>query len=438
MKAPGINCRARGWWASWVAPWSCLLALACGHRQVRAPEEGPPNAEVRVPDETARRSAPAASGTSKWPPMSAAAREHYRAGASAFLRGDLEGAVTQFQRAEQVDPRAFRAAYSLGVVLQRLGRTAEALGALNRALRIVSDYEPAIVAYALLQARLGDLDGAERFLKQRRSAMPNSAALPGALAEVASLRGDSGAAQALAQEALKKNPDYRPAMVTLARDHYRSRRLDLASYTLRGILEGYGPENPPRDPRNAEAFLLRGLINEEQGNRAEAISDYRQAVTLRPDLVEARLRLGRALLESGDADEAVPLLEGAVAYDRTNRDVRLNLGDGYRLQGRAKPAREQLEWVAAKEPQSAQVQYNLGLLYLFTREFPGLSPAETADRAVRHLERYKELAGRAEGSLDADELIMRAKAKKALIEAEAQSAGSKERGEAGVNDGGGT
>ncbi len=58
--------------------------------------------------------------------------------------------------------------------------------------------------------------------------------------------------QRLAQEALKLNPDYRPAMVIIARDHFRNRRLDLALYALQAILDGFEPvnENPPRDKEN--------------------------------------------------------------------------------------------------------------------------------------------------------------------------------------------
>jgi len=49
---------------------------------------------------------------------------------------------------------------------------------------------------------------------------------------------DTGSAQRIAQEALKINPDYRPAMVIIARDHYRNRRLDLAlGYRHTGHLE---------------------------------------------------------------------------------------------------------------------------------------------------------------------------------------------------------
>jgi Tfp pilus assembly protein PilF len=209
--------------------------------------------------------------TAQRPALNAAAQSAYQAGMQAFQAGDLQGAKNQFVSATQADAKAYQAYYSLGVVRERLNETSGALQAYRQATTIVSDYEPAIVAYGVLLARTGKPDEAIDFLNARQAQMPKSAAVTAALAEVKSIQGDSGAAQRLAQEALKKNPDYRPAMITLARDHYRSRRLDLALYALRGILDGYGDENPPRDKNNAEARLLRGLIFKEQGNKAAAI-----------------------------------------------------------------------------------------------------------------------------------------------------------------------
>jgi tetratricopeptide (TPR) repeat protein len=245
--------------------------------------------------------------------------------------------------------------------------------------------------------------------------MPNSAAVLAALAEVESIQGNSGEAQRLAQDALKKDPDYRPAMVTLARDHYRARRLDLALYTLTGILDGYGEENPPRDKKNAEARLLRALIFKEQRRRASAIDEFKKALEVRPDLVEARLHLAGYLLESGNAREAADLLEGALRYDRENVLARLNLGDAYRLLGKTGEARRELEWVATKEPSLAQAHYNLGLLYLVSENIPGVPPIKATELAIDHLERYRKMRPRGTSD-DTEELITRAQTKRALIE----------------------
>ena len=366
--------------------------------------------------------APSSGEAANRPKMNGAAAEAYAAGLAAFRAGDLDGARTQFGKATQADSSAYQAFYSLGVVRERLGDNDGALSAYRQATVVVSDYEPAIAAYGVLAARMGKTTEAEDFLQQKRARLPKSAAVDAALAEVKSIQGDSGASQKLAQEALKKNPDYRPAMVTIARDHYRTRRLDLALYTLRGILDGFGPENPPRDPNSAEARLLRGLIFREQGLRKPAIDDFRKAIEQRSDLVEARLNLAAYLLESGNAPEAAQLLEGALRYDKSNIMARLNLGDAYRLLGKTAEAKRELDWVAAKDSSLAAVHYDLGLLYLFSDNVPGFTPKQATDKAIQELELYKRMKPRTAGPDDTEELIARAKSKKALIESKEQEA----------------
>lgn len=353
------------------------------------------------------------------PAMNATAAQSYQAGLSAFQAGDLGGAKTQFSNAAKADPKAYQAYYSLAVVQERLGEQAAALSSYQKALDVVSDYEPAIAGYALLKAETGQLSEAESFLNKKRSQMPDSAAVLAALAEVKSMQKDSAQAQKLAQEALKKNPDYRPAMVTLARDHYRNRRLDLALYTLKAILDGYGQDNPPRDENNAQAILLRALIYKEQGRRRDAIEQFKKAVDLRPDLVEARLDLAKFMLEAGNAGEAVPLLEKALNYDANNLLVHLDLGDAYRLAGRPADAQKHLEWVITKDPKLAEAHYNLGLMYLFAKNMPGMTDMQLIDKAIAHFERYKEVRQRSGPGAgdDVDELLKRAKAKKSIMQA---------------------
>jgi tetratricopeptide (TPR) repeat protein len=161
------------------------------------------------------------------------------------------------------------------------------------------------------------------------------------------------------------------------------------------------------------------LILKEQGNRPAAIDELDKALSLRPDLVEARVQLAAYMLESGNATGAAPLLEGAVRYDSDNVLAHLNLGDAYRLLGKTAEAKRELEWVQKTDPQLAQVHYNLGLLYLFSESVPGNTPAQATDNAISELEQYKKMRPRQAGSNDdTDELITRAKAKKAMLDAE--------------------
>ncbi len=428
----GLDCR----WAYCLAV-VCSLGVvsACAETpSAKAPAAASASSSV-VPNTTvpagAQRpmgisDAPSGGQTSTRPALNPQAMQQYMAGMQAFQAGTLDVAEGLFEKAIELDSKAYQAYYSLGVIRERKNNSSGALSAYAKAIGIVPGYEPAIVAYGVLTAREGNVDEAEQYLNGRLAKLEKSAAVTSALAEVKSLRGESGAAQKLAQDALKINPDYRPAMVVLARDHYRNRRLDLALYALQGILDGYGPENPPRDKDNPEALLIRALIHKERNERAAAMDDFRRALELRPDLVEARIHLAGYLLESGNAVEAAPHLEWALRYDRDNTLARLNLGDAYRLLGKTTEAKQQLEWVIAKEPKLPQAQYSLGLLYLFSDSMPGVSPKDAATKAIAAFEEYKRLkprstAGQAD---DSDELITAAKSKKAVIESQEEEAAS--------------
>jgi tetratricopeptide (TPR) repeat protein len=354
--------------------------------------------------------------------MNASAQSAYQKGMSAYASGDLAGAKSSFQQAISSDSKAYQAHYSLGVVLERLG-DANALAQYRQAATIQADYEPAIFAYALLVANKGSVSEAESYLQTKMGQLPNSAGVTAALAEIKSIQRDTASAQRLAQEALKKNSDYRPAMVTIARDHYRNRRLDLALYALQAILDGFGSDNPPRDKDNADAHFLRGLILKEEGRRAAAINEFKQAVALRPDLVAARVELAAYYLEAGNATDAQPLLEGALRYDNNNVIAHLNLGDCYRLASRIPEAKAQFDWVLAHDTSLAQVHYDLALLYLFAPSIPGMDPKRQVDEAIAAITKYQQMRGKlgAGQSDDSEELLNRAKQKQADIQAQASA-----------------
>ena len=425
--------RQKSWIPLALAGLLAMSSAACGGKQgdsklpegtkIDTPSTGGPGA-VYSPtgQQYAVTDAPSSGeAATNRPRMNAQAQAAYQAGMSAFQAGDLAGAKQQFIQATQADANVYQAHYSLGVVRERLGEVSGAQGSYLKSASIVPDYEPSIVAYAVLAARSGKAGEAESFLNGKMAKMPKSAAVPAALAEVNSIQGNSAEAQRNAKEALKRNPDYRPAMIVIARDHYRRRRLDLALYSLQAILDGFGDENPARDKGSAEARLLRALIYKEQGNRKGAMEDFEAAMKTRPDLVEARVHLASYHLEGGNATSAVQLLEGALKYDGSHVLARLNLGDAYRLLGKAAEAKKELEWVAAKDPQLAEVHYNLGLLYLFSSSVPGTSESQAVDKAISEFETYKKMKPRSKPGEkdDTDELITRAKTKKAIIDSKA-------------------
>lgn len=419
-----------------VVALACLTAVACSSKPKPPDAKFPPTTQGDKPpsagdvavtpggSQVGIGDAPSSGDVEDRPKMNSAARAPYDRGMAQWAAGDLAGAKTSFSEATRADATAYQAYYSQGVVEDRLG-DANALASYRQAYTIVPGYEPAILAAAQLMSRKGSLQEADDLLTQKRASMPKSPAVLAALAEVKSLKKDTGTAQQMAQDALKLNPDYRPAMVVLARDHYRNRRIDLALYALKAILDGEDANNPARDKNNAEARLLRALIYKEQNRRGAAIDELKLATSLRPDFVDAKVALAALLLQSGNAEEALPLLESAIRYNHEHVVGHLNLGDAYRLLGRAGDAKKEFEYVAAKDTSLAQVHYSLGLLYLFS-QVPGMEQKNQIESAIASLEKYQALRGKpAAGSAatdDSDQLLVRAKAKQSELQAAAAAA----------------
>jgi Tfp pilus assembly protein PilF len=373
---------------------------------------------------------PAAVGTAAPIPVqhadvTGAAKSGYDRGYKAFAAGDLQGAKQAFTEATRSDSAAPAPHYALGTVLERLGDTAGAQQEYRAAFTSKTDYELAIGAYAMSLANSGHTGEADTFLTDKQQKFSTSPAIATYLAEVKSIAGNSGDAQRLAQSALAMNPDFKPAMVVIAHDHFRARRIELANYALTAILDGFGEGSPARDKDNPDAHLLRGLIEKESGRRAAAMADFDAARAKRPDMVEALIQVGVMKLEAGNVVEATPLLESAVRFAPNSPLAHLNLGDAYRLGGRIADAKKEFDVALSMDSSLAVVHYDLGLLYLFSASVPGTSASDQIATAIRELGTYKTMRGARAipgSSDDIDELLSRANAKQAELKAGAAAA----------------
>ena len=357
--------------------------------------------------------------------VSADAKGAYDDGFKAWTSGDLLTAKQKFRDATTADPKSSAAYYSLGCVLERLGDNAGAQNAYRSAFSAKSDNEIAMGAYALNLAHTGHQSEADSFLTTKHQNNPKSARLETYLAEVKSLEKDSADAQRLAQDALRLDPNDKDAMIVIARDHYRAGRVDLAKYALTAILDGFGQASPARDPGNAEALLLKGLIEREEGHRIAAMKDFETARMKRPDLVEATIQVAAMKLEAGNATEAQPLLESAVKYMPESAIAHMNLGDCYRLQQRYADAKTELDRALQLDSTLLGAHYAMGLMYLNATSYPGMDAKTQVNHAISELEQYKSMRGPKAPpgtSDDIDDLIARAKDKLAQMSMPAATA----------------
>jgi serine/threonine protein kinase/tetratricopeptide (TPR) repeat protein len=80
----------------------------------------------------------------------------------ARLSSDLPGALADFEKASDLEPRSLMALQNRAHVLSRLKRNAEAVGVLNRVVQLYPDYVPGWAGRGVLLARLGKWSEARR------------------------------------------------------------------------------------------------------------------------------------------------------------------------------------------------------------------------------------------------------------------------------------
>src|SRR5215469_2955422 len=107
--------------------------------------------------------------------------------------------------------------------------------------------------------------------------------------------------------------------------------------------------------------LLKAAISEQQrGDYAASIRDYRKFLEMHPDDVEAKVNLGAALVHVGQFDEGIAMYRSALPSLSDKNPVLLNLGLAYYKKGDFARAQEQFEAVHKAEPRDPRIATLLG------------------------------------------------------------------------------
>jgi tetratricopeptide (TPR) repeat protein len=93
----------------------------------------------------------------------------------------------------------------------------------------------------------------------------------------------------------------------------------------------------------AETALRDGTVAQEHGDLKTAIADFRRALTLKPDLLQARANLGAALAAAGQMDAAIEEDGRVLEIAPQNDAVRMNLAMAYYRTGNLNQARVEFE-----------------------------------------------------------------------------------------------
>jgi tetratricopeptide (TPR) repeat protein len=118
------------------------------------------------------------------------------------------------------------------------------------------------------------------------------------------------------------------------------------------------------DPAVAEGHLLLGMAYRMQGSgdlTGEAKAEFVQALTLKPDLVPARMYLAQLYLDLGRAGSAAETLNAGLAAEPGRTELLALLGETERQRGNPRRAAELIRQALQANESFAQGRYYLGL-----------------------------------------------------------------------------
>jgi tetratricopeptide (TPR) repeat protein len=272
-----------------------------------------------------------------------------------FAQQDFAAADDLYRRAAEAWPAYGSAWFGLGETSKRLGRTAETEKDYQLAETDKDHYPPS---------------GDELFLQMTKLAT----GIETSLAEAKRLmnKREFDRASQIYKEVLKQHPDNPDCLVNLlyiaqfpnqatpedVEDLYQRARA--ANPQLPEVYEYHGTALAAEGkydeavaeldkaiqlkPKNAEAHAWLADVRERQHRPADAIEQYRIAITQQPDFRVARLELAKNLLYAGRSREAIPVLLPALQVDDQNTPIAMMfLVQAYVNTGDRASARKYLE-----------------------------------------------------------------------------------------------
>ncbi len=344
-----------------AVPQDAAVVPADAPPAVAAPAPPPPSASP-APVAAAPTAAPGQTRTGdgiddeNWLPRKGTAAHAAFVDAVETARRDPRASVAKFVSAASISPGFYAAWFNAGAAAEAAGDAAEAERHYRQALRVRSDYGPAISNLSTLLTRSGRDAEAARVIDEALRASPDKAGPHLAAAQRAWRNKDIAAAESEAREAMIRDERNVAAMLVMSQVFRTQGRLDTARFAIDNALA--------LEPGNALLHVERGNILLAVNEQKAALVAFERASRLRPQLAEAIEPYARLLLDNGFAAEAVPVLDTLVRLEPKSARAQLLTGNALRATKQYPQAEAAYGKALALDANLHDAHFNLGVLYI--------------------------------------------------------------------------
>ena len=280
------------------------------------------------------------------------AETHFKWGHDKFRRGDLRGAIADFDRAIELKPDYAEAYFLQGVAKVMLGDHDGAIADYDQAIELNPNYAEACFSRGVAKFVQRDYRGAIADFDRGIELKPDY---------VVAYYNRGGAKSALGDEQGAKE------------DYDRAIELDpdnTVAYTLRGGAKSALGDHDGAiadcdraielTPDYAYAYISRGDAKSELSDYDGAIADYSRAIELKPDYADAYTNRGNAKYELENYKGTIADYSRAIELNPDGANTYYNRGVTKSKLGDLRGAIADYDWAIEINPDHANAYYNRG------------------------------------------------------------------------------
>ena len=237
---------------------------------------------------------------------------------TALLRKkDYATALDVATKLESAAPQSPYGPFFQGQLLLKQGKVDGAVSAFSRAIEINKKFIPAMYDRATALATRGDLKAADADLQETLSDDPKNVMVQIKIAEVAMQAGQKDKAVALLKQTASEHPEQVLPTLVLAASDMQQGHTDDAAAVVANFLN--------KVPHDVSALVMQGRIQLASGKTDQALTTFRQLANTYPESPQIQLLLASAFAKSGQEKDATSAFQKAVQLAPVMQEAHMGL-----------------------------------------------------------------------------------------------------------------